>query len=418
MVLPGEGLTVAMQKDAFDSIFSSIERTRRELVTELGGDAPVEIRAERYIGIDHLVRSLLLAASRYSWPVPDDEFKKARKGQLMGQVVSLAEQYAPPSVSRELLSTIKTKFHHLRNAAEHEGYQVSSAELSEYLEAVESLAYSIALPALLSLPPDPLHGLEGFSLIGSVELARGQGDCPWYVAHAMCPLDIGSRHSLLFWRYDGQRWQLARVHDLGQQYVVTAQKVNTRSSTEEELLVWRRAGESMGMMGYDVFAVGDQGILRLLGRPSEAGAYLIVRGRAIEEHAGQRVTRYEWDGDAYVGQLVVRHEPAPIDYIDVHYAVSPTGRVQGVETITCSVGQSFRLLRVDFEDVVVRLLASAGPGAILNWSSQSTFTAVAPGEGRISLIPHVYDWENALEIKVVVESDGSGRAPINPGFQL
>jgi hypothetical protein len=60
----------------------------------------------------------------------------------------------------------------------------------------------------------------------------------------------------------------------------------------------------------------------------------------------------------------------------------------------------FRVLRDDFEPDVVRILYS-GNGVIKSLDD-GTYKAANPGQANISLIPKVYDWDNALEIKILV----------------
>lgn len=395
--------------DVLDSIFATIDAMRQDPALIEGRHSTPELLAQKYVGIDLLARKLLLAASRHIWKVPNEDYKRVKKDQHMGPIIALAEQWAPVSVSRPLLARVKTVYHGIRNDVEHHGFQVEGKDVIEYLEAIESLTHAISTPTLPNPPVDPLEGLEGYELNGSYELSRGQGSHPWLVVHASRPSTEpyfpGANHVLIFWRYEIGEWRRKHLHQLGQQYVATVQKIGTRSMIEEELLVWSRAGESMGVMRYDVLAVTGETILRLLGKGG-AGAYVLVRGRIIEEVAGGRIIQYEWDGSSYLGRLVSRYSPAPIDCLDIHYAVSATGKVEGPAMVECTVGQVLRLVRWDFQDVVVRMLVSGME--VVELLGDGTARAVGEGESHFDLIPHVYDWQNALKIQVIVREGSAG----------
>ena len=277
--------------------------------------------------------------------------------------------------------------------------RLNSRGYLEYLQTVESLVSTAVEPAVQDLPTNPLGTLEDHVLIATYPLARGQLSHPWYVAHASKANDRIVRHRLIFWRFDGKSWQLRHIEDLGNQYIASIQKIRTRSAIEEELLAWRRYGESMGAMSYDVFAVDGEALLSLLHR-EERGAYVFVRGTAIYEEAGDRVTCYQWDGTAYSARRVVRHAPVPVDVLDLHYVVHPDGTVSAPDSVELAIGQIFRVLRDDFEYLQVRMLGSAG--GPVEWVDRNTFKGVAPGESEITLIPDAYDWDKAHKIIVIV----------------
>ena len=75
-------------------------------------------------------------------------------------------------------------------------------------------------------------------------------------------------------------------------------------------------------MSYDVLAVDGPVILRLLSRHQEMGAHLLTRDRFLDEHAGDRLVRYEWDGAACVGSRMVSYPLAPIETEDITYCSS------------------------------------------------------------------------------------------------
>ena len=222
---------------------------------------------------------------------------------------------------------------------------------------------------------------------------------PWYIVHASRSLSYGAHHLLELWRYINEDWTKVLTYDIGEANIVVVRKLQTRSTGKEELLVWRRFGESMGSMSYEILCTEEGEVIRLLGREGVAGAYIFMNGRIVEEHAGDRVTYYTWDGIGYVANLVVRHRPTSITVKDFHYSVS-NGKIHGPQSVTLKVGDKFRLLRDDFTNVIVRQLYSA-KGVIAS-SPDGGYIATGPGETQIDLIPNVYDWDNALVVTVTV----------------
>jgi hypothetical protein len=385
-----------------DDEFARIEAIRRDLAGVADrADVLSDEATRHFVATDLLVRDILLKAVSTVWSVTAAELRDARRNRTLPRLIDLAESHAAQLLSRELLERVRSDYHRLRNACEHDGAHVSVAKAYEYLEAVEEIAYSLAEPSEVGVPPSVLTGLDGYRLLGTQRLTKGVGGYPWEVVHGAKDLNYGAHHILEFWRYDGKDWQQVERYEIGEAIVATTQKVETRSAVQEELLVWHRSGESMGVMSYGLFELGASGIIRLLSRHGVSGAYVLARGRVLEEHAGDRIIRYEWDGEAYVAHLVVRHEPAALSVIDVHYAAI-NGKIHGVDEVTLHVGEKMRLLRDDFEPIVVRILYSAN-GTIEPTSG--CYEAMQPGETEISLVPAVYDWERSLKITVKVTAE-------------
>lgn len=388
----------------FDALFETLYTLREDIIRHRHEDSlPREALVKEYLGLDHLARDILLAAIQNVWDVSSEKKNAASKHRTLPILVQIANESAPVVVSRPLLSRIESVYHVIRNATEHKGYQVVVQEALEYLEAVEALLYSIWEPILEDPPHNLLPGLDGYSVLGTYVLRRGHPERPWFVVHASRPLTFGFEHVVEFHSRTLAGWDLSYRVVLNEVYVATVQKVRTRSSVQEELLVWHRSGESMGVMGYSIFAVEDDRLIRLLERDGESGAYVIQQGMHLEEHAGDRVVRYEWDGSAYVAQRIVRQPPVELSVRDLHYRVVD-GRVDGPSVVNLKVGEVFRVLRDDFDLVIVRLLYSAN--GVIDHREDYTFEALAEGEASIDLIPNVYDWANSLQIGVrVAKSD-------------
>lgn len=383
----------------FEAHFATIETTRRLLAQATAATEPSLEASGVYVQIDLLARDLLTTAIQHAWVVPDDVKQRAEHQRSLRLLVETAEQFAPTNVDRATLQRILIERHPLRNAIEHHGRQSSVEDSLDYLELVESLAFSITEPPVPGRPQQILVAAPGFKLLAGHEITRGQGEHPWYVVHGSKQLKLGSQHVIEFWRFDSGTWELGTTLDLGGVYVATVQRIETRSPTRSELLVWRRFGESMGSMSYDVVSCEEASVWRLLGRASIPGAYVTTRGRVIEELAGDRLVEYVWDGSAYVGRRAVRQVPAPLETIDVHYEVR-TGVVRGTSEVQARVGQTVRLLRDDLDPTIVRTLSYAG--GTLEASRDGVYRASAPGQSRLTLIPDVYDWEHALELTVNV----------------
>ena len=151
---------------SLDNILATLESVRTELLSSANSSSLTpESIADRYTGIDRLVRRVLLTAARSLWSVPKSELKSLGRGQELSPLVSIAGQYAPTAVSRELLSRARVVYHHIRNKVEHEDYKVSLQETMEYLELAESLVYSIFNPSIPSPPLKVLGDLTDYEFL-------------------------------------------------------------------------------------------------------------------------------------------------------------------------------------------------------------------------------------------------------------
>lgn len=384
---------------SFDADFSALASIREELaVLSAAGDTASEAASGLFVRIDLLARTILFTAVGSVWHVPATE---SRKGG-MPLLVRLANAYAPPTVDRGLLNRLVYEHHGIRNAIEHDKHQVSPQRCIDYLESVEMLIFSIAEPGTTSRPVPVFRSLAGAEVVGAHEIVRGVAGHPWYVFHGRLEQSYGAKHALEFWRFDGDDWRLERELTFGDANIATVQRIETRSVVQQEILIWRRVGESMGSMSYDVLAVEGDRIVRLLSRSNVPGAYVVQRGQTLEEHAGDRTIRYTWDGSAYAACLVVRHTPADVDTVDIHYSVE-AGVVRGPTSVRLKRGQGLRLLRDDFEPTIVRQLHSAND--VLASNAEIRYSGATYGRTEITLIPDVYDWNHALRIDVWVTDD-------------
>lgn len=378
---------------------------RNSLLAQNDHSAPSTIANGHYLALDGLARDILREALRTNWEVPASDRRRIANDIGVPAVVKLARSFAPEHVSREALDRLEHDFHHRRNVVEHERMSVTPAQCMAFLELVEGLGYAVIERTLPAFPEDLFPEHPGVTLVTAHTFTRGMGPGGWLAAHGAEPREefVGQRHVVSFWTLADEAWEYNGFLDVGTQYVATVLRVATRSPLQEELLVWRRSGESMGSMRYDVLGHDGAGVARLLSRAG-AGLYVEPLRLALLENAGDQVIRFVWEGDAYVGTRVIRPVVRRLSDHAVNYRVSREGRVLGAHKLRVKVGDRIVVTRDDFEPVVVRLLYS---GDVLEWESHGRYRATASGEGRITLIPNVYDWDDALEVEVVVEDANS-----------
>lgn len=385
-----------------DELITDLENARRELEHLEGDPTGLTLEASRhYEGLDLAALRVLRVGVADRWPVPEGDRRKAKKQHSLPYFIQLAEEYAPSAVDRTFLANIAAEYHPRRNALKYRESGASAAHCFEYLEAILSIAYLIQSPSDLTFPVSLLRDFEGFKLRGSFLLKKRLLPNAWTVLHLSKPDVHGDEHILSFFQHLNGQWLCKTKMDLGTWNVATVQLLQSRSPTQEELLVWRRGGESMGVMSYDVLAVENDEVLQLLQREGISGGYVMPKPNALEEHAGGRVTRFVWDGDGYIGSRVIRPPVAKLGGAVLHYAVVD-GQVKGPATVRVNIGETLEIARDDFEASVVRTLGTAD--GVTEWKDGKLF-AKSVGETTLTLIPDVYDWAHALKVSVRVSAN-------------
>jgi hypothetical protein len=368
------------------------------MMPAVDGNSPLDV-ASRYLpAVDLTVRDLLLVATTKLWTVPDDSRKRARKSRSLNLLVSLAESYAPPSVDRNLLVIIRDIYHPIRNEIEHEGRKATFQEASDYLSLVERLAFSIIEPSFSTLPETVLQDLDGYELIGTTKVIRGQGTCPWYVVHGRQASHPWDNHIFECWQHRNGMWSVVMRLDFGQWDIARMERVQTRSASFEEVMVWGWRGLGAGTSSWQLISFEDDTVIRLIERDEIPGCFVRVISGRIEEFVSGRVRVFEWDGLGYESRILSRQMPSPVNVKRITYSVQ-NGKVVGPSLVQVPLGKEFYLSRTDTEDIPVRMLGL--PTDVIEQGFHGTRGA-KPGKTEVMLIPNLYDERGMLTITVEV----------------
>lgn len=198
-----------------------------------------------------------------------------------------------------------------------------------------------------------------------------------------------------------EKWDFVELEFMGK---------NKLSNEQEQVAIGGWSGNG-GYFEFVLLGEKDEKITDLINNFGEGllGGGIEFDEKGFTTQSGSQGTHYQWNGNDFdiTPVVIVPDMSAKSDKdIVLHYSFDKnengTSNYPVDKVIKMQVGQKLYLVRDNSNGIEERIMSYGGEKVVLDSIDWGVFEAQNTGETKITIIPNGYDWDKALELKILV----------------